>query len=310
MGKVAFIFPGQGAQYIGMGKDFYDHFEDSREVFETAGKALGFSMEELCFEENDKINMTEYTQAAMVTTSIAILKQVEKIGIKPDVTAGLSLGEYCALTASGVMSFEDAVKVVRQRGILMQDTVPLGQGAMAAVLAFDQEKIEQICEETEGIVTIANYNCPGQIVISGETESVAKASERLKEAGAKRVVPLNVSGPFHSMMLRSAGEKLLEVLDHVEVKDPIVPYVSNTIAEYVTTKDNVKELLGRQVYSSVRWQQSIEAMIADGVDTFIEIGPGKTLSGFMRKIDRKCTAMNIETVADLDKLTKWKETTC
>lgn len=309
MGKVAFMFPGQGAQYVGMGKDFYDSFEDSRQVFETASKVLGFSMEELCFEENDKINMTEYTQAAMVTASIAILKQVEKAGIKPDVTAGLSLGEYCALTASGVMSFEDAVKVVRQRGILMQDTVPVGQGAMAAVLAFDQEKIEQICEETEGIVTIANYNCPGQIVISGETESVAKASESLKEAGAKRVVPLNVSGPFHSMMLKTAGEKLLEVLDNVEVNDPTVPYVSNTIAEYVTKKDDVKELLGRQVYSSVRWQQSVEAMIADGVDTFIEIGPGKTLSGFMRKINRKCTTINIETVADLEKLTKWKEET-
>lgn len=307
MGKVAFMFPGQGAQYVGMGKDFYDSFEDSRQIFETAGKVLGFSIEDICFKENDKINMTEYTQAAMVTVSMAILKQVEKTGIKPDVTAGLSLGEYCALTASGVMDFEDAVKVVRQRGILMQDTVPVGQGAMAAVLAFDQEKIEQICEETEGIVTIANYNCPGQIVISGAADSVAKASESLKAAGAKRVVPLNVSGPFHSMMLKSAGDKLLEVLDKVEVNDPTVPYVSNTIAEYITTKDHVKELLGRQVYSSVRWQQSVEAMIADGVDTFIEIGPGKTLSGFMRKINRKCTTINIETVSDLEKLTKWKE---
>lgn len=302
MGKTAFMFPGQGAQYVGMAKDFYDNFEDSREVFETASRVLGFSMEELCFEENEKIHMTEYTQAAMVTASIAILKQVEKIGIKADVTAGLSLGEYCALVAGGVMSFEDAVKVVRQRGILMQDTVPLGQGAMAAVLAFDKEKIETICEETEGIVTIANYNCPGQIVISGETKSVEKASESLKAAGAKRVVPLKVSGPFHSMMLKEAGEKLLAVLEPIEVKDPVVPYVSNTTAEYVTGKEQVKPLLSRQVYSSVRWQQSIEAMIADGVDTFIEIGPGKTLSGFMRKINRTCKTMNIETVADLEKL--------
>lgn len=302
MGKVAFMFPGQGAQYVGMGKDFYDSFPDSREVFETANKVLGFSMEEICFEENEKIDMTEYTQAAMVTTSIAILKQVEKAGIRPDVTGGLSLGEYCALVASGVMSFEDAVSVVRQRGILMQDTVPLGQGAMAAVLAFDQEKIEKICEETEGIVTIANYNCPGQIVISGEKKSVEAASESLKAAGAKRVVPLNVSGPFHSMMLKEAGEKLLDVLDSVQVNEPVVPYVSNTTAGYVTSKDEVKDLLSRQVYSSVRWQQSVEAMIADGVDTFIEIGPGKTLSGFMRKINRKCKTINIETVADLEKL--------
>ena len=184
----------------------------------------------------------------------------------------------------------------------MQDTVPLGQGAMAAVLAFDKEKIETICEETEGIVTIANYNCPGQIVISGETKSVEKASESLKAAGAKRVVPLKVSGPFHSMMLKEAGEKLLAVLEPIEVKDPVVPYVSNTTAEYVTGKEQVKPLLSDQVYSSVRWQQSIEAMIADGVDTFIEIGPGKTLSGFMRKINRTCKTMNIETVADLEKL--------
>lgn len=307
MGKVAFMFPGQGAQYVGMGKDFYESFADSRAIYEQASKVLGFSMEELCFEENDKLDMTEYTQAAMVTTSIAILKQVEKAGIQADVTAGLSLGEYCALVAGGVMSFEDAVKVVRERGILMQDTVPVGQGAMAAVLAFDQKRIEEICEETEGIVTIANYNCPGQIVISGETESVKKASERLKEAGAKRVVPLNVSGPFHSMMLKEAEEKLLTVLEGIEVKDPAIPYVSNTIADFVTQKEQVKDLLGRQVYSSVRWQQSIEKMIEDGVDTFIEIGPGKTLSGFMRKINRKCKTINIETVADLEKLAALKE---
>lgn len=307
MGKVAFLFPGQGAQYVGMGKDFYDSFEESRDIFETASRVLGFSMEELCFEENDRINMTEYTQAAMVTASIAILKQVEKAGIKPDVTAGLSLGEYCALVAGGVIDFEDAVKVVRQRGILMQDTVPLGQGAMAAVLAFDKEKIEEICEKTDGIVTIANYNCPGQIVISGETKSVEQASESLKAAGAKRVVPLKVSGPFHSLMLKEAGEKLLTVLEPVEVRDPAVPYVSNTTAEYVASKEQVKELLSRQVYSSVRWQQSIETMIRDGVDTFIEIGPGKTLSGFMRKINRKCKTINIETVADLEKLNQLKE---
>ena len=304
MGKMAFMFPGQGAQYIGMGKDFYDSFADSRKVFETASEVLGFSMEEICFATNEKLDMTEYTQAAMVTTSIAILKQVEKAGLVPNVAAGLSLGEYCALVAGGVMSFEDAVKVVRQRGILMQDTVPLGKGAMAAVLAFDQEKIEKICEETEGIVTIANYNCPGQIVISGEKEAVEKASESLRAAGAKRVVPLNVSGPFHSMMLKEAGEKLLTVLEPIEIHDPVIPYVSNTTAKYITGKAPVKELLGRQVYSSVRWQQSVEAMIADGVDTFIEIGPGKTLCGFMRKINRKCKAIHIEKVTDLEKLSE------
>ena len=283
MGKVVFMFPGQGAQYVGMAKDFYDQFEDSREVFEQASKALGFSMEELCFEENEKINMTEYTQAAMVTASIAILKQVEKAGIKADMTAGLSLGEYCALVANGTMSFEDAVKVVRQRGILMQDTVPLGQGAMAAVLGTKKELIEEICEQTEGIVTIANYNCPGQSVISGETDAVKKAGESLKEAGARRVVPLKVSGPFHSYMLKEAGEKLLDVLKDVQINEPEVPYVANTTADFVTEAAQVKELLGKQVYSSVRWEQSVEKMLEDGADTFIEIGPRKNIVWFCKK---------------------------
>lgn len=304
MGKTAFLFPGQGAQYVGMGKDFYDSFAASRQVFETASRVLGFSVEELCFEENDRINQTEYTQAAMVTATAAILRQVEEAGVKPYATAGLSLGEYCALVAGGAMDFADAVGVVRQRGILMQDEVPLGQGAMAAVLAFDPEKIEEICEETEGIVAIANYNCPGQIVISGQASSVAKASESLKQAGAKRVVPLNVSGPFHSAMLRRAGEKLAKVLEPVAVADPSIPYVSSTTAEYVTTREPIKPLLARQVYSPVYWQQSVERMIGDGVDTFIEIGPGKTLSGFMRKIDRTCTSINIEHVEDLDRLSQ------
>lgn len=302
MGKVVFMFPGQGAQYVGMAKDFYDQFEDSREVFEQASKALGFSMEELCFEENEKINMTEYTQAAMVTASIAILKQVEKAGIKADMTAGLSLGEYCALVANGTMSFEDAVKVVRERGILMQDTVPLGQGAMAAVLGTKKELIEEICEQTEGIVTIANYNCPGQIVISGETDAVKKAGESLKEAGARRVVPLKVSGPFHSYMLKEAGEKLLDVLKDVQINEPEVPYVANTTADFVTEAAQIKELLGKQVYSSVRWEQSVEKMLEDGADTFIEIGPGKTLSGFVKKVNRKVKILNIEKVEDLEKL--------
>ncbi len=302
MGKIVFMFPGQGAQYVGMGKDFYDSFSCSKEVFEKANEVLDIDVKALCFEENDDIHITEFTQAAMVTASTAILKKLEEMGIKPDMTAGLSLGEYCALTASGVMSFEDAVKVVRQRGILMQDTVPAGKGAMSAVLGMKKEDIEAVLPNIEGVVTIANYNCPGQIVISGETAAVAKAGDALKEAGAKRVLPLKVSGPFHSPMLKPAGEKLLDVLRDVEVCNPKVPYVSNTTAEFVTSKDDVKELLGRQVYSSVCWEQSIERMIADGADTFIEIGPGKTLCGFMRKIDRKVKAINIAKVEDLEKV--------
>lgn len=302
MGKVVFMFPGQGAQYVGMGKDFYDSFSCSKEVFEKANEVLDIDVKALCFEENEDINITEFTQAAMVTASVAILKKLEEMGVKPDITAGLSLGEYCALVASGVMSFEDAVKVVRQRGILMQDTVPAGEGAMSAVLGMKKEDIEAVLPEIDGVVTIANYNCPGQIVISGEAAAVAKAGEALKEAGAKRVLPLKVSGPFHSPMLKPAGEKLLKVLEDIEINDPEVPYISNTTAEVVTSKDNVKELLGRQVYSSVRWEQSIEKMIADGADTFIEIGPGRTLCGFMRKINRNVKAINIAKVEDLEKV--------
>lgn len=302
MGKVVFMFPGQGAQYVGMGKDFYDSFSCSKEVFEKANEVLDIDVKALCFEENEDINITEFTQAAMVTASVAILKKLEEMGVKPDITAGLSLGEYCALVASGVMSFEDAVKVVRQRGILMQDTVPAGEGAMSAVLGMKKEDIEAVLPEIDGVVTIANYNCPGQIVISGEAAAVAKAGEALKEAGAKRVLPLKVSGPFHSPMLKPAGEKLLKVLEDIEINDPEVPYISNTTAEVVTSKDSVKELLGRQVYSSVRWEQSIEKMIADGADTFIEIGPGRTLCGFMRKINRNVKAINIAKVEDLEKV--------
>ncbi|HJB08190.1 MAG TPA: ACP S-malonyltransferase [Candidatus Enterocloster faecavium] len=300
MSKIAFIFPGQGAQAAGMGKDFYEQSASAREVFDKASKLLGFSMPELCFEPNDRLDITEYTQAAMVTTSIAMMKVLEEKGIKPDVAAGLSLGEYCALVAAGVMSEEDAITTVRQRGILMQEAVPVGQGAMAAVLALDAAAIEEVTGSMEG-VWIANYNCPGQIVISGKKEAVEEACEKLKAAGAKRTVMLNVSGPFHSGMLTEAGRKLGEVLEHVKVHDPVIPYVANVNASYVTSKDQVKELLTRQVSSSVRWQQSVEAMIADGVDTFIEIGPGKTLAGFMRKINRGVTTLNVEKIEDVDK---------
>ena len=301
MGKIAFMFPGQGAQYIGMGKDFYDAIPVCREMFELAGKASGLDVAGLCFEENDKINITEYTQIAMLAVEVAILKAIEEKGVTADVTAGLSLGEYGALAASGVMSPADVFKVVRQRGIYMQEAVPTG-GAMTAVMGLDAETIERICEETEGIVSIANYNCPGQIVITGEEAAVSAAAEKLSAAGAKRCVPLKVSGPFHSQMLSGAGEKLGNVLEEVTIQEIRIPYIANVTAEYVQDRGQVKELLKKQVSSSVRWQQTIERMIADGVDTFIEIGPGKTLSGFMRKINRDVKTINIEKLEDLDKL--------
>ena len=236
MSKIAFIYPGQGAQVCGMGQDFYEQTESGKQVFDLASKLLGFSVPELCFEKNDRLDITEYTQAAMVTTSIAMTKVLEEKGIKPDVTAGLSLGEYCALYAAGVISEADAIFTVRQRGILMQEEVPVGQGAMAAVLAMDAAAIEAVIADMEG-VQIANYNCPGQIVISGKTEAVKEACEKLKEAGAKRTILLNVSGPFHSRMLTGAGEKLSKVLENVEVHIPVIPYVANVTAEYVTDKE-------------------------------------------------------------------------
>ncbi len=304
MNKVAFIFPGQGAQAVGMGKDFYDNTETARRIFDRASELLGFSMPELCFESNDRLDITEYTQAAMVTVGIAMMKVLmEKTDIRPYVAAGLSLGEYCALAAAGVMSVDDAITTVRQRGILMQGEVPVGIGAMAAVLAMDAERIEQVIEDISD-VQIANYNCPGQIVISGKKEAVELAAEKLKEVGAKRVIPLNVSGPFHSKMLTGAGEKLGKVLEGVKVSKPEIPYVANVTAEYVTDEGLVKPLLTRQVYSSVRWQQSVETMLKDGVDTFVEIGPGKTLSGFMKKINRNVAVLNIEKLDDLEKVGK------
>ena len=284
-----------------MGKDFYEQIPVCKEIIDTASQVTGLDIPALCFEENENLNITEYTQIAMVSVEMAITAALKERGITAQVHGGLSLGEYAALAASGVMSSEDVFKVVRQRGIYMQEAVPTG-GAMAAVLGLDASVIEEVLEKTEGIVSIANYNCPGQIVITGESKAVEAASAQLKEAGARRVVPLNVSGPFHSQMLKPAGEKLRKVLDEAEIRDFTIPYVTNVTAEYVTEKEEVKDLLVSQISSSVRWQQCVEKMIAEGVDTFIEIGPGRTLSGFLRKISRQVTSLNVEKVEDLKKL--------
>lgn len=301
MGKTAFIFPGQGAQYVGMAKDFYDAIPECRKIIKKAGEVSGLDMEALLFEENENINITEYTQIAMLAAEAAMLKAVEQKGVKADVAAGLSLGEYGALLAAGVMDMEDVFRLVRKRGIYMQEAYPHG-GAMSAILGLDTETIEKICEETEGQVSVANYNCPGQTVITGEEGAVAKAAEKLSEAGAKRCVSLKVSGPFHSPLLSGAGEKLKAELKNVVVKEMQIPYLANVTGDYVTDVAQVKDLLAKQVASSVRWQQSVEKMIAEGVTTFIEIGPGKTLAGFMRKINRDVTVINIEKLEDLEKL--------
>lgn len=298
MSKLAFVYPGQGAQKPGMGRDFYEQFAAAREIYEKATAWLGMNMKELCFEENDRLNLTQYTQAAMVTTSMAMERVLEKQGIHPDITAGLSLGEYCAIATTGAMSLQDAIVTVRKRGILMEEAVPAGQGGMAAVLGMEAEAVERIVGPMEQ-VSIANYNCPGQIVITGMKEALNDAMDALRKAGARRVTELTVSGPFHSELLREAGEKLAAELAGISFNQPHIPYVTNVTAAAVTEADGIRELLAEQISSPVRWQQSVERMIAEGVDTFIEIGPGRTLTGFIKRINREVTALNIETVEDM-----------
>ena len=301
MSKIAFIYPGQGAQKAGMGKDFYENSELAKAVYDKATDLLQIDMKALCFEENDKLDLTEYTQAALVTTCLAMTKVVEEKGLTPDVTAGLSLGEYCAISVAGGMAEEDAIRLVRTRGILMQNTVPAGEGGMAAILGLSAEAVEAGIQDISG-VTVANYNCPGQIVITGEGKAVEQAAEVLKAAGAKRAVMLNVSGPFHSPMLKKAGEELEKEMEHMTFTELQIPYVTNVTAEYVSDISQTKTLLEEQVASSVRWQESMEKMIAEGVDTFVEIGPGKTLAVFMKKIDKSVKMYNIASWEDVEKV--------
>jgi len=294
--KVAFIYPGQGAQYAGMGKEIYQKYQEAREIFERADEALGFSISELCFEgPEEELVKTENTQPAILTVSVALTKVLQKRGIKAEVTAGLSLGEYSSLVLAEALDFEDAVRLVKNRGKYMQEVVPQGVGTMAAILGLENEVVEEICRTVSqvGIVEPANYNCPGQLVISGEVKAVEKAVELAKEKGAKRAVVLAVSAPFHCSMLKKAGELLERDLEKIEIKDLKIPVVSNVTADYAS-KDQVKDLLIKQVSHPVLWEQSVKRMIEDGVDTFVEIGPGKTLTGFVKKIDKTKNAYNFE----------------
>lgn len=303
MSKIAFVFPGQGSQKAGMGKDFYENSLIAKDIYENASSALDMDMMELCFEKNDRLDQTEYTQAALVTTCLAMERCLEEKGIHPDVTAGLSLGEYCAIAVSGGLSDIDAIKTVRQRGIYMENAVPKGTGAMAAVLGMTKENLENVIKDISDVY-VANFNCPGQIVITGKKDAVIKAAEELKTAGAKRVLMLNVSGPFHSPLLLKAKEEMGILLEKTTFSELKIPYVTNVTAEYVEDVNYTKHLLEEQVISSVLWQQSVENMIKDGVDTFVEIGPGRTLTGFIKKISKEVKTYNISTLEDIDNVVK------
>lgn len=302
MGKIAFVFPGQGAQYVGMGKDFYEAYPEFRSRLAQASDRLGFSVEKLMFEEEEKLNLTEYTQCAMVSVCGAITDLVREAGIRPDVCAGLSLGEYAALYACGIFSYEDAVAAVRERGILMQNTVPAGIGSMAAIIGLTAEQVENICGKTPGRVSVANDNCPGQLVITGERQAVLEAAQKAKEAGARRALELKVSGPFHSELLIPAAEPLRKILEGLALSEPEMPYVANTTAAYVKEKEEVIDLLARQIYSPVRFRESVLKMNDEGVDTFIEIGPGHTLSSMIRKTIKGARTYSVDRVEDLQKL--------
>ena len=301
MGKTAFLFPGQGAQKQGMGQDFYQNSVCSREIFETASQVLGFRVEDLCFREDPRLDLTEYTQVALLTVSTAMWDEIRKRGYACGMAAGLSLGEYGALVVSGVMNFQDAVRVVRRRGLLMQEAVPAGEGGMAAVMGMTAPSIAAVLDPIPE-VEIANDNCPGQIVISGRLSAVQEACVRLKQAGARRTVLLNVSGPFHSSLLAGAGRELGKLLQTVPVNRPQIPYVTNVTGDFVNESDDIRDLLTRQVSSTVRFREDVEAMIAAGADHFVEIGPGRSLSGFVRKVSRKVRVCSVESWQDRDQL--------
>lgn len=304
MGKIAFVFPGQGSQTVGMGKDFYESDQTVHSIFEEADSTLGFSLTDLILNgPQEELTLTANTQPALLTVSFALYQAVVKAGITPDYTAGHSLGEYSALTASGAMTFKEAVHTVRKRGEYMEEAVPNGIGTMSAVLGMDQAKLEELTADItrEGNpVQLANINCPGQIVISGTTEGVQLASVKAKENGAKRAIPLNVSGPFHSILMEPAAAKLAETLSSIKIKQAITPVISNVTAQPVTQPEEIKDKLIEQLISPVRWEESVHTLLELGVDTFIEIGPGKVLSGLIKKIDRSVSIYSVNDKASLE----------
>lgn len=304
MNRIAFLFSGQGAQYVGMGKEIAKQYKSADMIFEEASDALGFDTKKMIFESDDEtLKITENTQPAILITSIACMQPLKEEGIIPEVVAGLSLGEYSAHVEAGTIEFKDAVPLVRKRGKYMQEAVPLGKGTMAAILGLEREKVLSVCEmaSKDGIIEPANFNCPGQIVIAGEVKAVDRAIEIAKEEGARRAMVLSVSAPFHCSMLRPAGDKLKEELDKIILKDMKIPVVTNVTAEYILDKSKVKDLLVRQVSSPVLFEDSVKNMLKEGIDTFIEIGPGKVLSGFVKKINNGVKILNVEDIDSLNK---------
>ncbi len=305
MKLIAFIFPGQGSQYVGMGRELYENFSVAKQLFEEANDTLRFSLSKLCFQgPEEDLKLTENTQPAILTTSIAALKvlQTER-EISPQFTAGHSLGEYSALVASGTLRFSEAVQTVRLRGKFMQEAVPLGEGAMAAILGMERDQVEKICEEVSSgeVLTPANFNCPGQIAIAGHTKAVGRAIERVKQEGKKAVL-LPVSAPFHSPLMNPAGKRLEKALEGISISDLKVPVVTNVEAEVNTSKDRVKPLLVAQVSSPVRWEESMRRMIKEGIEQVLEIGPGKVLSSLMKRIDPNIETKHIEDIQTLKKV--------
>lgn len=304
MSKICFVFPGQGAQYMGMGKELFDNYEECREVYLNADKAINYSISELCFNgSEEELNKTENTQPAILTTSIAFLRILENKGIKARAAAGLSLGEYSALVCSKALDFETAVKLVKKRGGFMQEAVPQNKGSMAAIIGLKASQVDDIVKtlDKEFVVEVANYNCVGQTVIAGEIDGVKNACEVFKEKGALKTVMLSVSGPFHTSMMLPAAEKLKVELDNVNIEKLNIPVVTNVTGDFIENKDIIKDNLVKQVMSSVKWEQSIRRLIEFGIDTFVEIGPGKTLSTFVKKIDRSIKTYNVEDLKSLDK---------
>lgn len=304
MGKLAFVFPGQGAQKVGMGKDFYDNYDVAKKMFKEADEALGYSIMQMCFEgPEEDLKLTANTQPAILTISCIANEILKENGIQPEITGGHSLGEYSALVCAGALKFQDAVALVHKRGSYMQEAVPVGEGGMAAIIGLDRDTIVQVCQEVsqESPVQAVNFNCPGQIVIAGASKGVEVAAEKLKAAGAKKAVVLPVSAPFHSTLMKPAAEKLAAELNEVEVQDAKIPVVANVNAKILTAADEIKSSLVAQAASPVLWEDCVAAMTGFGADVLLEAGPGKTLCGFNRRIDKAIKSLNVEDVESLEK---------